>query len=537
MIPRYTPSLLSGEQLERLFVSREPILNDAVERVRDAAQSGRLAHTLFVGPRGAGKTHLISLVHYRITSLPGYGDQFRVAWLPEDPWGIRTYEGLIRMIDETAEPRQAPLTVVLMENLDQVFDRIGEEGQHQLRARIESQRDLLIVGSATRLTQHLLDQAEPFYGFFHTVSLEPFGVDEAIDMLTHIAEEDHDEAALTRLRENQPLVRRRLAAIAHLAGGQPRIWAQLATGLSMENLDTFVEDLTNRFDDMVPYYQEQLHSLSGNEEAVVVSLIQANHPLTTKAISDMTGISQRSLSTAIRDLRERHWIRLHEGVLTSLADKRCAFYELAEPCLRVALQVKQTRSGEPVPLGVEFVSAWYDRPELEQDFADPQTTSYVRAAREVLDSAIGTMQALLVGYPDYVREERPDTVKTFLTVDDALADLQATGSPEAALMLPFSVIDLVEERLTDHSPAMVRLEILLLAAEAGGTDECVERALSAVSGLRAAELPIGRVLVGCVRVVTNPCDSNLEVLRKACEGLQERSDRDEVINLRWELPF
>ena len=478
MIPRYTPSLLSGEQLERLLVSREPILTDTVERVRDAVESGRLTHTLFVGPRGSGKTHLIALVHYRITSLPGYGDRFRVAWLPEDPWGIRTYEGLIHMIDETSDPQEAPLTVVLMENLDQVFTRIGEDGQHKLRARIESQQDLLIVGSATRLIR-----AEPFYGFFHTIFLEPFGVDEAVDMLTHIAEEDHDEAALTLLRENQPLVRRRLAAIAQCAGGQPRMWAQLATGLSMESLDTFLEDLTSRFDDMVPYYQEQLHNLSGNEEAVVVSLIQASHPLTTKAISDMTGISQRSLSTAIRDLRERQWIRPHEGVLTALADKRCAFYELVEPCLRVALHVKQTRSGDPVPLGVEFVSAWYDRVGRE----DPQT----------MDSAIGAMRTLMDDYPGCVHTE------TFFTVDDALADLQATGSPEAALMLPSSVIDLLEERLTGQSPAMVRLEILLLAAEAGGNEECVERALSAVTGLQEAETPAGHMLVGCIRVVSS----------------------------------
>jgi len=342
VIPRYTPSLLPPEQLERLFVSRESILEDAVESVRTAVQSGQLAHTLFLGPRGAGKTHLIALVHHRITALPGYGDRFRVAWLPEDPWGIRAYESLISTINEAAEPGDAPLTVVLMENLDQVLERIGEDGQHRFRARIESGQDLLIVGSATRLTRSFADYGEPFYDFFTIVPLEEFGVDEAIEMLTRIAEEEHDSATLAQLRENEPVVRRRLAAIARLAGGQPRTWALLAAGLTTGDLDSFIEEVMSRFDSMVPYYQEQFRSLSGNEEAIVVSLVQANCPLTTKAISDMTGISQRSLSTAIRDLRDSGWIRPVAAPVGSI-DKRCVFYELADPCVKVVFRIKRVR--------------------------------------------------------------------------------------------------------------------------------------------------------------------------------------------------
>jgi len=451
MIPRYTPSLLSGEQLERLFAARGTILDDAVGRVREAVESSRLTHTLFVGPRGAGKTHLIALVNHRIMSFPDYGVRFRVAWLPEDPWGIRGYEGLIRVIDETAGPREAPLTVVLMENLDQVFERIGREGRQRLRTRIESRHDLLIIGSATRLSHCLTDPGEPFCDFFHIVTLEQFTMDEAIEMVTHIAEETHDEASLIQLRENQPVVRRRLTAIAHLAGGQPRIWALVATGLSIGDTDAFVEDLMSRFDDMVPYYQEQLRSLSGNEEAVVVSLIQANHPLTTRAISDMTGIGQRSLSTAVRDLRESGWIRPHGGVLTELADKRCIFYELAEPCVRIAFQVKRARPEHPSSLGVDFLAAWYGRT---------------------------------------AGQARTSVVEAFLSVDDALAEVQATGSPEAALSLPLGVIDFLEERLAESSPAMVRLEILSLFVQVCGGEECGERVLSAMSGLGPGESPV-----------------------------------------------
>jgi hypothetical protein len=37
--------------------------------------------------------------------------------------------------------------------------------------------------------------------------------------------------------------RNRLPTIAHLAGGQPRVWALLASGLTMERLDDLVSAL------------------------------------------------------------------------------------------------------------------------------------------------------------------------------------------------------------------------------------------------------------------------------------------------------
>jgi hypothetical protein len=52
----FTPSLLDGPTLERLFVNREPLLQQAVDRIADAATSSRLAHTLFTGPRGDRKS-------------------------------------------------------------------------------------------------------------------------------------------------------------------------------------------------------------------------------------------------------------------------------------------------------------------------------------------------------------------------------------------------------------------------------------------------------------------------------------------------
>ena len=51
---RFTPSLMSHELLERLFVVRDQTLDAILSRVDAAATTSERNHTLLVGPRGAG---------------------------------------------------------------------------------------------------------------------------------------------------------------------------------------------------------------------------------------------------------------------------------------------------------------------------------------------------------------------------------------------------------------------------------------------------------------------------------------------------
>src|SRR5689334_1440552 len=81
---RFTPSRTEPEVLEEIFVQRQEMLADIVERVRESAVTGNKHHILLIGPRGIGKTHLIALLHYRITQDPALADKVRIAWLLED---------------------------------------------------------------------------------------------------------------------------------------------------------------------------------------------------------------------------------------------------------------------------------------------------------------------------------------------------------------------------------------------------------------------------------------------------------------------
>ena len=81
---RFTPSRTEPQVLEEIFVQRQAMLGEIVERVRESALTGNKHQILLIGPRGIGKTHLIALLHHRITQDPALSDKVRIAWLLED---------------------------------------------------------------------------------------------------------------------------------------------------------------------------------------------------------------------------------------------------------------------------------------------------------------------------------------------------------------------------------------------------------------------------------------------------------------------
>ena len=105
-ISRFTPSIMPAERLESLFVVRHHILDNIMSSVKELGATPSPHHTLLVGPRGSGKTHLISLVYHRSAHLVEQSrcERLRIAWLPEDPWTIVSYSRLLAAILERLSP-------------------------------------------------------------------------------------------------------------------------------------------------------------------------------------------------------------------------------------------------------------------------------------------------------------------------------------------------------------------------------------------------------------------------------------------------
>ena len=471
-ISRFTPSTMPEDLLERLFVVRKPVLESLMKRVGDLGATPSPHHTLLVGPRGAGKTHLISLVYHRAKNRAGTdgGKPLRIAWLPEDPWTIVSYARLLAAILERVSPdagvknadeaeldarlrstsRKDGPVLVLMENVDQILDALGEAGQQKLRNLLQTESGVLIIGSTTRLDRSLSSHAAPFFGFFDTIRLEPFSPEEAREMLTALAREAGNAELAERLSSSGALAR--IHTIAHLAGGQPRLWALLGSALTVEELRDLAALLLSRFDDLTPYYQEQLARLSPLQRLVVAELAAADRPLPVKDIAERVGSDQRSVAKAVGDLAERGWLKPVSTIFTELLDRRRTYYDLAEPLARLAFQIKESR-GEPLPLVVDFLVNWFDADQLRSsDGSDYGRVALMRMEQD----EVGGLARRLTSLP----ESRIPSLDLLGQVEDALAAFSA-GDAEPVMALRSTLRQAIELRAHDEGGIVsVRLELL-----------------------------------------------------------------------------
>jgi len=471
-ISRFTPSTMPEDLLARLFVVRQPVLESLMKWVGDLGNTPSPHHTLLVGPRGAGKTHLISLVYHRAKNRAGTdgGKPLRIAWLPEDPWTIVSYARLLAAILERVAPdtgvksadeaeldarlrstsRKDGPVLVLMENVDQILDALGEVGQQKLRNLLQTESGVLIIGSTTRLDRSLSSHAAPFFGFFDTIRLEPFSPEEAREMLTALAREVGNTELAERLSSSGALAR--IHTIAHLAGGQPRLWALLGSALTVEDLRDLAALLLNRFDDLTPYYQEQLARLSPLQRLVVAELAAADRPLPVKDIAERVGSDQRSVAKAVGDLAERGWLKPVSTIFTELLDRRRTYYDLAEPLARLAFQIKESR-GEPLPLVVDFLVNWFDADQLRSsDGSDYGRVALMRMEQD----EVGGLARWLTSLP----ESRIPSLDLLGQVEDALAAFSA-GDAEPVMALRSTLRQAIELRAHDEGGiGSVRLELL-----------------------------------------------------------------------------
>ena len=471
-ISRFTPSTMPEDLLERLFVVRKPVLESLMKRVGDLGATPSPHHTLLVGPRGAGKTHLISLVYHRAKQLADArkNARLRIAWLPEDPWTIVSYARLLAAILERVSPdtgvksadeaeldarlrstsRKDGPVLVLMENVDQILDALGEVGQQKLRNLLQTESGVLIIGSTTRLDRSLSSHAAPFFGFFDTIRLEPFSPEEAREMLTALAREAGNAELAERLSSSGALAR--IHTIAHLAGGQPRLWALLGSALTVEELRDLAALLLSRFDDLTPYYQEQLARLSPLQRLIVAELAAADRPLPVKDIAERVGSDQRSVAKAVGDLAERGWLKPVSTIFTELLDRRRTYYDLAEPLARLAFQIKESR-GEPLPLVVDFLVNWFDADQLRSsDGSDYGRVALMRMEQD----EVGGLARRLTSLP----ESRIPSLDLLGQVEDALAAFSA-GDAEPVMALRSTLRQAIELRAHDEGGiASVRLELL-----------------------------------------------------------------------------
>ena len=391
-LPVFTPTAVPVEELVARTVGRDELIRSLTDRVRRAARSKGRPHTLVIGPRGSGKTHLIEVVLHNVERDRTAAARLAIARLPEDSLSIGSYEDLLFEVigavggsSDAAQLRarrdglglERELTrlldgrtlLLVVENLDRVFTNIGLDGQHRLRAFVETGDQTMLLGTTPLLFDAVSRRDWPWYGSFVPEPLPDLTVEEGTELLRRVARQRRDRALAGFVVSEWGQAR--LRALEHIVGGSPRTWTVLAAGATVDGLDTLVPAVEALLDALAPYHQQRLWELPPNEQKLVIELCRDPGLRSVKDLAGATGMTEQVAAASLRRLVHTRWVR---GTKQPGTDQRATWYEVREALLRHHVQY---RSGarESLRSTFQFVRDWFaadqagdaERPALNGD--------------------------------------------------------------------------------------------------------------------------------------------------------------------------
>ena len=529
----FTPSRERPEALEERTVGRDDILQTIDRRLLKAATSKNRGHTLIVGPRGSGKTHLVEVTLHRLRDDPRFTANAVVGRVDEDVVGIISYADVLLELLASLDPPEdvlqqvrasrdvaaieaaisahldGRLLVAVIENLSRVFDNLGTAGQRDLRSFIENSGQVILLASTPLLFQAIGSREEPWFGSFAIEHLSELTLDEGTELIRRLAIRDGDDRFVRFLAD--PKGKARLAALHHLAGGSPRLWMILAGCATVELLDDLVPAVEELLERLATYYQQRLWDLPGNEAKLVRELGTGPASATVAELAAGCGLDVRTAATALGRLTDSGWVRSEKVAGT---DQRKTWYRLREPLLRHHFQYRRA-DGEPLRLIVEILRLWFDplerrfhlagvRPASEAERhllatlqLDPPQPLATAGSNLDVDKLLAVARCWIAGDSDGIGTTDAGIIleAAVLAVGTSTAEarrvLDARAAPASLRARADRLLDLVNADSFD-TPLEERMGIMLDTAAAASIHESDHRVLELVAACWNGSLDLSR---------------------------------------------
>lgn len=386
----YTPSNLSPEILEEIFVQRHKLLEKSVQWVEESILTKKKNHLLFIGSRGSGKTHLTSMIINRLKQNSVLDDKMVLVWLGEDDVitnfldfvlsilrsmareegfndsclehaiGKSHNEAVNIILDSITEQIGDKMLLVVKENMSDVFSGLKDDGQKRLRAFMQEKKNMVILGTSQQLFEGVSSRDAAFFGFFDIHHLKPLSVDDAMELIAKVSKLKGDTALHDFIYTSAG--RYRVRALHHLAGGNQRLYMNLLEFLTVDTLDNLVSALNKLADDLTPYFQERIKSLPPQQGKIVQKLCDIEGALPVKSIAQELFIDERSVAKQLGELKKKYYVIGHKR-------GKQTYYEIAEPLMRLSLEVKHNH-GKPLKMLVLLLRAWFSDKELRTQLFD-----------------------------------------------------------------------------------------------------------------------------------------------------------------------
>lgn len=332
VVKKYNPSFQSDDDVVASFCVRQAELESLLQSLR-ASTGASNVHSLVIGPRGSGKTHLLLRVAAEIRRESHLSSFYPIVFA-EESYEVSTagefwLECLGHLAEQAPEEERANLRltygdlrttpddydlgnrclgairdfadrlgkrlVLLVENLNMLFaDMTDPEAGWRLRHTLQNEPQIVLFGSATSRFDEIDHPDHAFYDLFRTVTLRPLDTQSCETMWEAISGK---RINTQKGRETRPL--------EILTGGNPRLLAIIArfsAGLSFEELMNSLLDLV---DDHTDYFKSHIESLPHQERRIYLALARLWKPASAKEVAEQARAETSACSSLLRRLVDR----------------------------------------------------------------------------------------------------------------------------------------------------------------------------------------------------------------------------------------
>ena len=382
-IKKYNPGFLSDDEIVASFCVRNAEFASLLESLR-ASDGNASVHSLVVGPRGSGKTHLLLRVAAEVRRddrLSAFypivfaEESYEVAtvgefWLeclhhlaeqaPEgERAGLRlSYSDLRTTADDRDlagrclgtildfADRHAKRLLVVVENLNMLFADIADpDAGWRLRHTLQTEPRIVLFGSATSRFDEIDHPDHALYDLFRVVTLEALDTEQCNTLWSALS--------------GQPKGSQQIRPLQILTGGNPRLIAVLAGFDKTYSFKDLMANLFDLVDDHTEYFRSHIEALPPQERRVYLALARLWKPATAKEVASQARVNVNKCSAQLGRLVDRGAVLIEDG-----ATRRRTYY-VAERMYNIYYLLRRPGAeSHVVDALVRFMAIYYSPDEL-----------------------------------------------------------------------------------------------------------------------------------------------------------------------------
>ena len=498
---KYNPRKKDYQQLDSSLVgaARRDFLNTIIKELSLKSDESPKQHWLVVGPRGIGKSHLLTLLYHKVKLSPELSRLWIPVLFPEETRmesnlakfleravneiihelhenDLNTAEAIRDKIARTktlpAQERDEYLFSVLAwitEATGKYILFITENLQHLLGKKLslleqKKLRAFLQTSDTVTVFNALHDHSNPFYNFFHIHRLTDLTFDEMKVMIGAIL----TATGRTDLAERVNLNEARIKAFSVFTGGNPRMAVFLADILKTDVPEETLDLMDGILDELTPYFETIFKDIPDCLEAVINTLAAFEPAQSPTEITAHLEGQSTTIRNYLKQLKDNGYVRV------AFSRGRSNYYCLNEYLYRIWFQMRDSGHREETRWLLELLLMLYSPATLLEEFLP-----YGRALAVASDQ-----EGALDAYLKYIKFN----LGNYFTDLDFQKLYQEDIQPVLAKMTPGSYIEKLYTPAEAKNLSRIRnCMILVLFGKHEIVHEHIPAILAATNGQNKAE--------------------------------------------------